>query len=102
MSKLEATYSVVLRAGVPPPEQELFELLCGRITSATGEALLHFNCTEIDASHHALLQMETFLPGDETTHPVRVPYQYVLLISGNETKAAPGFLTGVGAGKGKQ
>ncbi len=94
MSKLQATYSVVLRADLPPLEREMLELFCGKILSRSGESLLHFNCTRIDASHHAFLEMETFGPDDTETHPMRIPYHYIFLISGDQSKSPPGFLTG--------
>jgi hypothetical protein len=94
MEKLEARYSVVLRANLPQTERELLEQFCGKITSESGEYLLHFNCTQIDASHHAFLDMDTFVPGDQLTHKIRISYQYVLLISGDLNKGPPGFLTG--------
>lgn len=93
MADLSPTFSVVLRGDIPPRETELLSQLCaGKIVSQTGDSLLHFQCTKIDVSHHFYIEMETFRSGDTSTHPVRIPHHYVLLISGDETRPSIGFL----------
>ena len=92
VSDLVPTYSVVLRSDLSTREKELLGQFCGKLVSSSGEALLHFQCTKIDLSHHFYIEMEAFRPGDEFTHPVRVPHHYVLLISGDETRPPVGFM----------
>ncbi|MDF2435261.1 MAG: hypothetical protein JWP44_4892 [Mucilaginibacter sp.] len=92
MATLSPTYSVVLRSDIPPLERELLEHFCAKIISRSGEPLLHFLCTKIDLSHFHYIAMETFTSGAEDTHPVHVPHQYVLLISGDEARPSIGFL----------
>ena len=91
---LEPTYSVVLRSDISARDRELLEHFCCKITSKTSDPLLHFLCTKIDLSHHYYIEMETFKPSDEHTHPLRVPHHYVFLISGAESRPPIGFLSG--------
>lgn len=89
-----ARYSVVLRSDLHPPERELLGQLCCRLKlSDGGGELLHFLCTQIDLSHHYLVQMETFRPGDVRTNPISIPHHYVSLISGADAEAPIGFLS---------
>jgi hypothetical protein len=88
-AKLNDKYSVVLRSDIPALEAELLRQFCCRITNGQGQSLLHFLCTEIDLSHPFFVGMETFKPGAETTHPVRIPHHYVFLISGAEWASPP-------------
>lgn len=90
---LKATYSVVLKANIPIAERLLFEMYCYKITSDEGEELLHFLCTEVDASHHTYIEMQTFRQDDEVLASVRVPHNYVLLIDGSEERPLIGFLS---------
>jgi hypothetical protein len=99
MSTLVTQYDVVLRSGLPPRERELLEQACCKITSDSGPDLLHFLCTEIDLSHPFYIEMQTFKPGAEWTHPLRISHHFVFLILGSVEHAAIGFLTGPGAQK---
>lgn len=92
MNELVAKYSVVLRSDLPPREKELLNEFCGKIGSSDGDMLLHFRCTKIDLSRNFYIEMESFKPGDEFTHPVRVPHHYVFLISGDDSRQPIGFL----------
>lgn len=95
MADPSENYSVVLRSGMPPAERELMEQFCCRITLASGEPpLLHVLCTSVDVSHPIYLFVEAFKPGDTSTHPLRIQHQYVLLISGDESRPPIGFLSG--------
>jgi hypothetical protein len=95
MSSLVPQYDVVLRSDLPPRERDLLEHACCKITSDSGLDLLHFLFTEIDPSHPFYIAMQTFKPGGENTHPLRIPNHFVFLISGSEEqRASIGFLGG--------
>ena len=90
-ANLKATYSVVLRAGIPTVEAEFYRLFCGTITLDSGGVLLHFYCTRVDVSHHNYIEMQTFLPHKEGRFLLRVPHHYVLMIDGSEERPTIGF-----------
>jgi hypothetical protein len=85
----DAKYSVILRSDIPALEAELLSHFCSPITSKTGEALLHFLCTEIDPSHPFYVRMTTFKPKAEFTRPIQIPHHYVFLISGSDSDPYP-------------
>ena len=91
--KLEPIYSVVLRSNILPRDKEFLAVFsCGTITpDAEGEALLHFQCTKIDVSHHSYIEMETFRQGDPETSPLKIPHQFVLAIHGFDARHRVGF-----------
>jgi len=94
MSSLVPQYDVVLHSDLPPRGRDLREHACCNITSDSGPDLLHFLCTEIDLSHPFYIATQTFKPGGESTHPLRIPH-FVFLISGSEEqRASIGFLGG--------
>ena len=91
--KFSEQYSVFLRSDLPPGERELLLKLCSRvITAAFNSELLLFICTEIDVSHGRYIEMQTFQPGDDLLRTIRVPHEFVFLISGSEDRAAIGFI----------
>jgi hypothetical protein len=97
MSKEEAlksNYSVILKANLPQLEFELLSHYARRVVAESGEELLHFACTKVDDGHHHYLSMESFLPGTDITDSLRIPHQYVLLISGGENRRPVGFIHG--------
>ena len=91
---LKARYSVVLKSDLPESEEELLEEFALRVRLDSGDELLHLLCTEIDLSHHYLIQMKTFKPEEERTHPLSIPHHYVFAISGADAESPIGFLAG--------
>ena len=91
--ELEPIYSVVIRSGLPPRDKEFLTIFaCGIITpDAEGEALIHFQCTKIDVSHHNYIEMETFRHGDSKTSPLKIPHHLVLAIHGSDQRPHVGF-----------
>ena len=94
MKSLVAVHDVILRADLPPRERELLSHLAIKLTAPDlpGQELLCLPCTRIDTSHHVYLQLETFRPDDEVTVEIQIPHQYVLLISGSESRRTIGFM----------
>jgi hypothetical protein len=91
---LKSNYSVILKADLPPLELELLSHYARRVVSDSGESLLHFACTKINDSHHYYLNVESFLPGEDTTDSLQIPHHYVFLISsgGEEERRPIGFV----------
>ena len=98
MAKLQAHYRVILRSGLPEKERELLTLVCKTLPEVAGESLLYFDCTVIDSSHHFYLGMETIQTdekGEESVYPLRIPSQYIFLMSGSSAevpKKGMGFM----------
>lgn len=83
MNALEADFWVVLRPDLPATVAEFYDEFCsGRVKSVNGVSLSFFACTEIDETGR-FLKMEVLI-GDESEipHPVQIPFEMVLLISG--------------------
>ena len=91
-TELKSNFRVVLRPDLPPLVFELFSHYTGRVVSELGNELLYFNCTKIDDSHFHYLSVESFLPGDVMTDSLKIPHQYVLLISGGDDRRQIGFV----------
>ena len=92
---MRATYSVVLKSGLPPSERSFLSALSAmEITQGEGaEPLLEFHCTKIDVSHHTYIEMETFRPDDQVIFPLRIPHFFVLAIHHSERPKKIGFVT---------
>lgn len=86
-----ATYSVVLRSGIPALERQLLEQFCCQLTSSQGESLLEFHCTQIDVSHHRYIELKTFRPPGTEVSTLLVPHEFVLLIDGSKQRPPIGF-----------
>ncbi len=91
---LKLTYSVVLKS-MPSitPEFELLEKFAYSMECQAGGVLLHFLCTEVDASHHSYIEMKTFRHGDTETMTVKLPHHLILMINGTKEHPSLGFLS---------
>ena len=97
MASLASIFSVVLRHDLPETELELLSYYAGMLVSKSGQVLLHFTCTNIDATHGYYLKMDTFKSGaDESTCPIRIPHHFVLMISGDNSNPSPIGFTDMG------
>jgi hypothetical protein len=84
-AKSKAVYSVVLREDIPPVELQFIQHLSDAIVfRKTGAKLRQFSCTKISTDDFHFLEMEVFKPGQSWLLPIRIPYSFVLLISGRD------------------
>ena len=90
---MNATYSVILKSGLPAREVEFLRIYCGVISSPSGgEPLMHLPCNQIDASHHMYIEIETVRQKDQAIFVIRIPHHYVLLIDGSAKRPSLGFV----------
>ena len=91
MTDIADNFNIIFRSGLPARELAFFSHMCGRLTSPAGEDLLVLKCASIDTSHHVYLQVEAIWPGSESTHPIQIPHQFVMLVVGRELPKEIGF-----------
>lgn len=92
---MEAKYSVLLRADLPPAEASILGRLAGRVVCKSGVELLKLSCSEIDLSHPYLAELKVIVQ-DNPGHPLWIPQHYIFLVSGAGAKMPIGFLADLG------
>jgi hypothetical protein len=89
--EFKSNFSVLLKVDLPATEIELLSHYARRVISSQGLELLHFDCVNIDTSHHYYLSMETFKPGEDLMYPLWIPHHYVFMITGGDDRPGIGF-----------